>query len=234
MTTAADTNDGFKVLAIGAHPDDVELGCGGSLIVHADRGDDVSLLILTDGSGRPHAAGLRVDEAKAGANLLGASRVFWGDFEDGRIPDGKDTVELIDSVIQEIQPDVVYTHWGTDSHQDHRAVHLATLAAARRVSRILLYEAPSSLEFRPSLYVDIGETLDRKIAALEAHVTQVQANQLVDVEAQLAEARYRGFEARLPHGTAEAFGVVRLVWDLPQRPVGPVRVTPLRRQLAVD
>jgi LmbE family N-acetylglucosaminyl deacetylase len=204
----------LRVLAIGAHPDDLEIGCGGTLITHSDRGDSVSLLILTDGNGRPKATGLRVDEAEAGARLLGAESVFWGGLVDGEITDGKETVELIDSVIEQVQPDVVYTLWGTDTHQDHRATHLATLAAARRVSRILLYEGPTSVDFKPTLYVDIADVLDRKIEALCAHASQVEANQLVDVEALEAEARYRGFEARLPHGKAEAFGVARFVWDL--------------------
>jgi LmbE family N-acetylglucosaminyl deacetylase len=230
VTTAKNTSNPkpLRVLAIGAHPDDLEIGCGGTLIAHSDRGDTVSLLILTDGNGRPKAAGLRVAEAEAGAEILGAEAVFWGGLEDGEITDGKETVELIDSVIEQVKPDVVYTLWGTDTHQDHRATHLATLAAARRVSRILLYEGPTTVDFRPTLYVDIGDVLDRKIEALRAHASQVEANQLVDVEALEAEARYRGFEARLAHGKAEAFGVARFVWDLAE--VADARPTGARRQ----
>lgn len=206
----------LRVLAVGAHPDDLELGCGGTLARHADRGDRVSLLILTDGMGRKTPHGLRVDEAEAGAELLGAVEVFWGGLADGGISEGKETVELIDAVIERVEPDVVYTLWGSDTHQDHRATHLATLAAARRVSRVLLYESPTSLGFAPSLFVDVGEGgyLERKVEALRAHVSQVRANQLVDIEAVEAGARYRGFEARLPHGMAEGFAVARFVWDL--------------------
>lgn len=89
------------------------------------------------------------------------------------------------------------------------------MSAARRVSRVLLYESPTSLGFAPVLFVDVdGEFLLRKVEALRAHVSQVRANQLVDIEAIEAGARYRGFEARLPHGKAEGFAVARFVWDL--------------------
>lgn len=206
---------GLSVLAVGAHPDDIELGCGGTLVAHSRRGDSVALLILTDGNGRPQSApGARVAEAEAAAAMLGASRVFWGNLDDRAVPEGRETVEAIDAVIEEVQPDIVYTLWGVDTHQDHRVTHEATLAAARRVSRILLYESPTSLNFQPTLFVDVSEVLDRKLEALAAHASQVEANQLVDPEALAAEARFRGFEARLPHGKAEGFAVARFVWDL--------------------
>jgi LmbE family N-acetylglucosaminyl deacetylase len=145
------------------------------------------------------------------AGVLGAE-LYWGDFDDAAIPGGQETVALIQDVMARVHPDVVYSHCPFDSHQDHRATASATLAAARRSSRILLYEAPSSLGFTPSLYVDISGFLEGKLEALRAHMSQVLRNGLVDLEAIEAQARYRGFQARVR--LAEGFLAERFVWDV--------------------
>jgi LmbE family N-acetylglucosaminyl deacetylase len=207
----------LNVLAIGAHPDDVELGCGGALLAHRARGDSISLLTMTIGEHGPQADQSRVLEQTEAAKLLGA-RLFWGDFLDGAVPEGRAATVLIDAVIAEVEADVVYTHSPRDTHQDHRATSIASLAAGRRVSRVLMYEAPTSQDFVPSLYVDIGPFLEGKLSAIRAHDSQVLKNRLVDLEAVAAQARYRGFEARLHHGYAEAFAVARFVWDLAGSP----------------
>ena len=77
-----------------------------------------------------------------------------------------------------------------------------------------MYEAPTSKQFVPSFFVDITEFLESKLASIRAHVSQVQKNRLVDLEAVAAQARYRGFEARIGHRYAEGFAVDRFVWDL--------------------
>lgn len=202
-----------NVLAIGAHPDDVELGCGATLLAHRARGDRVALLTMTFGEQGPQALESRVREQEAAAELMGA-RLFWGGFDDGAVPEGRAATEVIDAVIQEVDADLIYTHSPRDTHQDHRATSIASLAAGRRVSRVLMYEAPTSQDFVPSLYVDVGDFLDGKVDAIRAHVSQVQKNRLVDLDAVTAQARYRGFEARLDHGYAEGFAVARFVWDL--------------------
>lgn len=212
----------LRVLAIGAHPDDIELGCGGALAAHRAHGDDVAMLVLTDGNGRPHPPGQRIREAEAAAELLGAT-LYWGGLEDRAIGGGQETVRVIDEVIEAVEPDVVYTLWGDDTHQDHVATNMASCAAARRVSRVLLYESPTSIGFLPTLFVDIGAFLETKLAAIRAHASQTRANQLVDLEAIESEARYRGFEARLPHGKAEGFAVARFVWDVGPAPVAVER-----------
>lgn len=203
----------MNVLAVGAHPDDVELGCGGTLLAHRARGDSVALLIMTSGEQGPQAWASRGREQEDAGELLGA-RVFWGGFDDGGVPEGREATRVIDAVIQETNADIVYTHSPRDTHQDHRATSIATLAAGRRISRVLMYEAPTSQEFVPAFYVDVGRFLDGKLNAIRAHVSQVLKNRLVDLEAVEAQARYRGFEARLHHGYAEGFAVARFVWDV--------------------
>jgi LmbE family N-acetylglucosaminyl deacetylase len=165
----------------------------------------------------------RVAEQEAASELLGAE-LCWGNFEDAAVPSDCSAVHVIQDVMACVAPDVIYTHTLSDSHQDHRATAMATLAAARRTSRILCYEAPSSLGFAPMLFIDISKQIDGKVRALRAHWSQVLKNGLVDLEAIQAAARYRGFQARVR--LAEAFEVERFLWDL-DRPVAiaaPVQV----------
>ncbi|WP_194894036.1 PIG-L deacetylase family protein [Catenulispora pinisilvae] len=201
----------MKVLAVGAHPDDVELGCGAALLAHRARGDDVGLLVLTGGEHGPQGQSSRVSEQEIAASILGAE-LFWGGFEDGAVPEGRAAVAAVEEAIRATGADVVYTHSPRDSHQDHRSAAVATLAAGRHVSRILMYETPSSLGFAPTVFVDAAEHLTGKLKALRAHVSQVLQNQMVDLDAVAAQARFRGFQARLRH--AEGFETERFAWDL--------------------
>jgi LmbE family N-acetylglucosaminyl deacetylase len=212
-----DEDDALRVLAIGAHPDDIELGCGGTLLAHRARGHRVSMLVMSRGESGPQDLTSRVSEQEDAAKIIGAD-LFWGDFEDAAIPGTRDAVDMIQATMADVRPDVIYTHTPNDSHQDHRAIALASLGAARRSCRVLQYEAPSSLGFTPTLYVDIRDELEGKLDALRAHTSQVLRNGLVDLEAIEAQARYRGFQARVR--LAEAFQVERFVWDL-----GDVRET---------
>ena len=204
----------MNILAIGAHPDDIELGCGATLLAHRDRGDQLALLVMTTGEQGPQAAKSRVVEQEDAAELLGA-QLHWGGFEDGAIPEGRPAVDMIQAVARESAADVVYVPVPRDTHQDHRATGVASLAAARRMSRVLGYESPTSQGFSANLYVDVTGLIERKLDLLRAHVSQVLKNGLVDMPAVEAQARYHGFNARI--WEAEAFESHRFVWDL----VGP-------------
>lgn len=206
------------MLAIGAHPDDIELGCGGTLLAHSLRGDAVAMLVMTTGESGPQASRSRIHEQEDAAELLRAT-LFWGGFQDGAVAEGRAAVDAIESVLRQVQADVVYTHTQRDTHQDHRATSVATLAAARRFSRILMYEAPTTQEFEASVYVDIAGLVEPKVNLLRAHVSQVLKNGLVDLEAVEAQARYRGFQARIRQ--AEAFETERFLWDLSVPAEGP-------------
>ena len=201
----------MKVLAIGAHPDDIELGCGATLLGHRRRGDDVAMLVMTTGERGPQDARSRICEQEDAAALLGA-HLFWGGFQDGYVPEGGEVVAAIESVLAATGADVVYTHARNDSHQDHRATAAASVAACRRVRRVLHYESPSTLDFHPNVYVDAAGRVEAKMDLIRAHVSQVLKNGLVDLEACEALARYRGFASR--GRWAEAFEVARFTWDL--------------------
>jgi LmbE family N-acetylglucosaminyl deacetylase len=208
-----------NVLAIGAHPDDIELGCGGALLRHVARGDHVTMLVMTTGQ-RGVTTSSRVFEQQEAARAIGAS-LRWGNFEDGSIPRGASTIAAIDEAILGTDAHVMYTHAPRDSHQDHRAVAVASLAAGRRMPALLYYETPSTQRFDPSVYVDIAPVLDDKIRALCAHESQVMRAGAVDLEAIEACARFRGSQGRVR--LAEGFESPRLVWDLKTAPTASTR-----------
>jgi LmbE family N-acetylglucosaminyl deacetylase len=201
----------MKVLAVGAHPDDIELGCAGTLLAHASRGDQVHLLVMTTGEQGPQAARSRVREQEDAARVLSA-HLYWGGFPDGAVPESREAIQAVERAICESGAELLYAPSPEDTHQDHRATASVTLAAGRRCSRILTYESPTSVNFAPQLYTDIGSYLEGKLKAIRSHTSQVLKNHLVDLEAVEAMARYRGFQARIR--TAEAFEAQRFVWDM--------------------
>ena len=214
----------MNILAIGAHPDDIELGCGGALLAHRRRGDALTLLVMTTGERGPQSARSRIAEQQDAADALGAD-LLWGGFEDGAVPDGRAAVDVIQSALLASGADLVYTHTPRDTHQDHRATAVASLAACRRIARVLMYESPTSQSFQPSVYVDVGGVVQAKCDLVRAHVSQVLKNGLVDLEAVAAQARYRGFQCRMQY--AEAFESERFVWDLSPSAVSAAPPSPV-------
>lgn len=203
----------MRVLAVGAHPVDVELGCGGALLAHRDRGDEIHLLVMT-GERMFGAAGERSEQELAAARL--GAVLHWGGFEDGAVPSGREAVAAVEAVLVATGCEIVYGHSADDTHQDHRATAEATLAAARRCQRVLCYEAPSTVRFDPTLFVDLEGRVGAKLELLGAHRSRIEADELVDLSAVAAQARYRGAQARIGH--AEAFQTHRFVWELAPAP----------------
>ncbi len=179
------------VLAIGAHPDDVEIGCGGILLRHAATGDEVNVLTLTGGAAGGVVAE-RIAESRRAAQLMSA-RLFLGELADTSlsVSDGGVMIGVIEQVIREVKPAIVYTHSRHDVHQDHRNVHDATLVAARSVPRIFCYQAPSgSIDFRPTRFVGIDEWMDGKLEVIGAYGSQVKIRRYLQEDLLRATARY--------------------------------------------
>lgn len=180
-----------RVLAIGAHPDDVEIGCGGTLARHHTKGDVLNILTLSRG-----AAGgdinVRMGEAHRAAELLGA-KLQLANLRDAHISEGVQTIEIIEAAIRELQPTHVYTHCSEDTHQDHRAVHAASMVATRSVPNVYCYQSPSStVEFRPRRFVDITHFIGQKIKVIDAYQSQVERMESIQNELIVATARYWG------------------------------------------
>ena len=182
-------NRGEVVLAVGAHPDDVEIGCGGILLRHRAAGHPVSILTMTAGEAGGEVE-TRAEESRRAAEMLSA-RLFMLDLVDTGIGDDGSTIGEISRVIQDVRPTTIYTHTSKDVHQDHRNVHAATLVAARRVPRVFAYQAPSSsVEFRPNRFVAIDDFIDAKLEVIGAYSSQTAVRQYLDEELLRATVRY--------------------------------------------
>ncbi|WJF91708.1 response regulator [Paraburkholderia bonniea] len=180
-----------SVLAIGAHPDDVEIGCGGALARHLANGDDVAIVTLSHGASGGDAA-VRAREAAAAAQLLGA-RLNLGNLTDTRIPEGGESITAILEVIARVRPTHVYTHSQFDTHQDHRNTHHASMVAVRTIPNVYCYQAPSAtVDFRPNLFIDISAHLDTKLAAIAAYESQTSVRAYLAPDLIQATARYWG------------------------------------------
>jgi LmbE family N-acetylglucosaminyl deacetylase/CheY-like chemotaxis protein len=177
------------VLAIGAHPDDVEIGVGGILAAHRDAGDTVVILTLSRGAkgGEPND---RQNESLRAAELIGA-RLFLEDLVDTEITSTGPTIAIIERVIKQVNPTIVYTHSIHDRHQDHRAVHEAVLVAARAVDTVACYQSPSStVDFRPSRFISIDGFTDKKIELLQCFQSQADIRTYLEPDFVRATARY--------------------------------------------
>ena len=205
------------VLAVGAHPDDVEIGVGGILLRHTDAGDRLTVLTLTGGEAGGTATERAAESARA-AELMSA-RLVHADLSDTRVTDDGRTIDTIKAVIDEIEPDVVYTHTPRDVHQDHRNVHHATLVAARAVPGVYCYEAPSTtVEFRPTRFIEIDEFLERKLEMIRVYASQVRLRRYLEEDFLRATARYWSRYTRSRY--VEPLEIVR---ESEQAPRGVVR-----------
>src|SRR4051812_42511692 len=163
--------DRLRVLAIGAHPDDVELGCFGTLLRLQRSGSEVALCVLSDGE-RGGSPEHRHEEARASARLLKADLTQAG-LPDTEIAEGHPTIGIIEELVARFRPAVVLVPSPDDTHQDHRNAARAALSAARSVPGLLFYQLPSTARtFRPSLFVEITEVIDEKVRAVAIHESQ--------------------------------------------------------------
>ncbi len=189
-----------KILIIAAHPDDEILGCGGTIARHVQNGDEVHVLILAEGltsRDKERERDKRADElsalaqaAREAGRILGVRSVELRDFPDNRMDavDLLDVVKVVELLIDKYKPDVVYTHHAGDVNIDHRIVHQAVVTACRPlpgqcVKTLLFFEVTSSTEwqipgsapaFLPNWFVDVSDTIDLKLQALEAYRSEMR------------------------------------------------------------
>jgi LmbE family N-acetylglucosaminyl deacetylase len=171
----------MKILAIGAHFDDVELGCGGTLARHVQSGDETTIFVATD-SGysnyakkvirRPEVA---LAEGRRAAEILGAADLVCANFPTNNLVLNDDLVCAILRLVEERKIDLIYTHWTGDMHSDHRVVGQASITAGRHVPRLLMYRSnyyDTDAAFRGNFYSDISATVETKRAAIRAHESE--------------------------------------------------------------
>lgn len=226
-----------RVLVVCAHADDEALGAAGTLARHANAGDTVSLLFLSEGvtardpcfdyAARRREIDERKEMARAAARVIGAQEPEFFDLPDNRM-DGVellDIVKRIETTIAKLRPTVVYTNHANDLNIDHRLAHQAALTACRplpgaSVRRIYAFETASSTEwessglgssFRPVRYVDITDFVEAKFAAIAAYDKEMRGfPHPRSREALRAQMILRG--AHVGVKAAEAFMVVREIY----------------------
>jgi len=199
----------MNILAIGAHPDDIEYGCGGTLLKYSRKGENIYLLVMTKGESGGEPAIREKEQEKAG-KILKAVKIFWGGFEDTRLLVEKSVISFIDKVIYEVNPDEAYVNYFDDTHQDHRALAQAVMASTRYVKRVFFYEDYTSSNFEPDIFVDIADVLEEKVKLLGAHQSQINKSYptgLDTIESIRAIANYRGFQGKVKY--AEGFKACR-------------------------
>jgi LmbE family N-acetylglucosaminyl deacetylase len=181
----------MNILAIGAHGDDLEEFCGGTLALYAKAGHHVVMCVVTDGRGRPmgdpdQIAAIRKQEAQASADLIGAELVWMGVSDGDLMPDEPTRHKFVE-VMRQCTPDVMVTHPPDDYHPDHKMTSRLVMDAAQ-VSRTTNYrsklppirkpvpvafmDSELGIDFQPEDYVDISEVFETKIKMLLQHRSQ--------------------------------------------------------------
>lgn len=210
----------MKILVVGAHLDDIELACGGTIAKAIRNGHKVKTLIMSK-SGYTNKEGkiqrsdeIAVKEGVNALNTLGVEDIEILDFETKDIPFRSDVVNAIDVVMSAYDPDVIFTHHPFDTHQAHEGVAKATIAAARRKNTVFFFEpiqpsGRSYVAFKPDMYVGIDETIDVKIAALKKHKSEYKKFGGEDwISGVKSRCGFRGYEIGKKY--AEAFEILRL------------------------
>lgn len=205
----------MKVLAIGAHPDDIEYGCGGTLLKMAKNKANGIFMYVATGGEMNTGSDIRKKEQDAAANFIGVKKTFWGGFMDTELEVSRSLIDSVESAIKECHPDLILMNYNKDHHQDHRNLAESAMVAARYSSKVLFYEDFTSKEYEPDLFVDITGVLDAKVELIKFHKSQVERRYptgLDIVESLKAVASFRGFQAKVRY--AEAFHAVRYLLDV--------------------
>lgn len=202
---------GHAVLAVGAHPDDLELGAGGTLARLAREGARVVMAVASV----PGDYARRRAEAAKAAEILGCELRVLVDAANRRLEDLKsyELVALLDGLVREIEPALVLTHSASEVHRDHVLVHNACLSTQRlRHFDFLTFHPtmcrPMPVPFHARAYVDVSGVMDAKMAAIAAHRSQF-GDRGIDLEVFRDMARMTGRLVGVPY--AEALDVGRML-----------------------
>ena len=172
----------MNVLAIGAHYDDIELGCSGTLIKHTKNGDTVAMVVVTDsayknpdGDTIRDAQVARLEGLKA-ADIIGATLICL-EYKTFEVPFNDILGKILLNYIEKLKIDIIYSHWVYDLHRDHQYAGKSTLMAGRHVPRFLMYRSnfyDTEQQFNGNFYSDITDVMDHKIEVIKAHKSELK------------------------------------------------------------
>lgn len=207
----------MNVLAVGAHFDDLELGCGGALARHNQNGDKVIGFVATDSGYGNQRMEIRksetaLEEAKEASAIIGYQLVV------GQIPtffleDNEQVHIKLLEIIERNNTELIYTHWIYDVHHDHRNLALATLHVAKHVNKVLMYRSnwySSECAFKKNFYIDVTGTWELKEQAIKAYQSEYKRVGTKWVDYFKREALNNGLEIGTTY--AEAFQAVK--WSI--------------------
>jgi LmbE family N-acetylglucosaminyl deacetylase len=203
-----------SIIVFGAHPDDIEIGMGGTVPKLVGLGYDVTLVVAT----LPNfvATDTKEDrrrEATMSAKVMGCKAPEFLDLNPDQIIFNRRFVTQISDIIQKHNPGEIFTQWIGDTHQDHQALTRAVIAASRDRNDLFMYETTipggiSENAFRPQLFVDVTETLELKKNALECFDSQKIRCGPVWIDALVGRCSFRGYQMNAKY--AEAFEVIKV------------------------
>lgn len=206
----------MRVLAIGAHFDDVELGCGGTLLNHLKKGDELNIIVITK-SGyiskvNMHERNDKIacEEGIKSAKLLNANLIM-GDFETLKLTASLELVNYLCEQVKQINPDIVYTHFWGDQHLDHQAVAKASLIATRDTKRVLVYLSnmyDTIPNFKPNYFVNISNSFKGKMSLINCFKSEWETHPQWQKQMKAISQIYG---IKIGKEFAEAFQVVRII-----------------------
>ena len=197
----------MNILAVGAHPDDFEIGCYGTLVKHDRNGDKIFGLTLTKGEMGGNSNERR-KEALDSAKLINMELEF-GVFRDGSIPHDISTISFIEEYIEKNKIDIVYSTSIHERHQDHRNIGLSMLVSGRNCKEVYAFETISCTnEFNPTMFVNISDVIDVKQTGLGKHKSQEHR---LYVENYDSMNRYRALKIGFANKHFESFEVLKIV-----------------------
>jgi len=208
----------MKILAIGAHADDVELGCGGTLLRHRDSGDEIFIVVITHSGYSSTKKNLvrqkevAIQEGRKSAEILKAKFICLEKEPLTLIPNEK-LVQELDDVIEEIQPERVYVHRASDAHSDHAAVGYVSLRAARKCDSVFLYRSNwyiMDTDTEDRYYVDISDYVEQKKELIAVFESEMKAVNYSWIDFVVKQNFASG--AKIGVNSAETFQMAKMVW----------------------
>ncbi len=206
---------GERILFVGAHPDDIELGCWGSLLYHIDRGDEVYAVVFSKGEkGLDKFMEDRIQVSERAYRTAGMKKenIFLLKVPDTKFPEHREKIfKFLEKICMDFNITRVYTHTHKEYHQDHITLHQETLRAARNVPTILTYESNAHTfpTFSPNYFIDITPHIESKILIIKKHISQNE-KKYCEMENIRSLAKLRGYQSRTAD-YCEAFEIIRMV-----------------------